>query len=199
MTLKRSDINHSIVLDAETQRYICNSIAAGVQIKDIIKSVNITINNLYDYAAKDPLFEKEMQKARVYQQYLKVDELLNVTDGCETMAQVARAKVISDNTKWTAGKFNPSVFADNINVSVSHHLDLSSILLAAENRVLPILQAKTALQNGLGSTIDIESIPVAVVELAQKPHIYGAASQIECESIESIEPIELRPLPAEWI
>lgn len=172
-SVDRSTINHSIVLTDAEQAYILDSIAEGKKtITEICFDLKINTRALYDYAFKDPLFDKEMSKARVYQSHVRVDELLKVHNGCDSMAQVARAKVISDNIKWSAGKFAPQRFGENLNVNVSHHLDLSSILLAAENRVIPILKAKNALnaQNALnapetaredapGSTITVEYAP----------------------------------------
>jgi hypothetical protein len=211
-TLKpRSEIKHSVVLTQEQQDYICERIVEGIPITQICRELNIPLHHPYDYAFKDPLFDKRMEKARVYQSHVKVDELLNITRGCNTMADVARAKVDSDNIKWSAGKFAPRQFGENLNVNVSHHLDLSSILLAAENRVLPLLQAKNALLSGKpastiapGSTIDIEVIPeaVAIAPVATSINDLNVSPTIAsgpAESAESDAAVAIVAIPEEWI
>jgi hypothetical protein len=133
------------------------------------------------------------------------------------MASVAKAKVISDNIKWASGKFAPRQFGENLNVNVSHHLDLSSILLAAENRVLPLLQAKNALlpANSAstiapGSTIDVEVIPEAVSiapvatginELSVSvPGPAESSEQEQLDQLDQLDKIEaIGAIPKEWI
>lgn len=143
-TTGRYEINHSVVLTKVQQEYIYCAISQGIGIKEICAKLNIPVHHIYDYAFKDPQFTKLMERARVIQSHLLVDELMHVTKGAETMAQVQNAKVWSDNAKWVASKIVPATYGENLNINVTH-LDLSSVLLAAENRVTSILDAKSAL------------------------------------------------------
>ena len=143
-TTGRYEINHSVVLTKVQQEYIYCAISQGIGIKDICTKLNIPVHHIYDYAFKDPQFTKLMERARVIQSHLLVDELMHVTKGAETMAQVQNAKVWSDNAKWVASKIVPATYGDSLNVNVTH-LDLSSVLLAAENRVMSVIDAKSAL------------------------------------------------------
>lgn len=137
----RADFNLSVELSLDQQSHLFKSLLEGKSIKSACRELNIPYNHVFDFAIKDPLFHKRMQQIREYATHLQVDDLLNITEGCTTMAEVQKARVQSDNIKWSAGKLVPDKYADNINVNVNHTLDLSSILLAAENRVLPLLQA----------------------------------------------------------
>lgn len=205
------NLERSKVLTVEQQDYICESIAAGMQIRTILATLGLTVYRFYDYIDKDPLFDKRVETARVYQQYLKVDELLSVTDGCNTMPEVAKAKVISDNTKWTAGKFVPARFGENLNVNVSHHLDLSSVLLAAENRIIPILQAKNALspqkaalEDARSEAIDVDCIPetVSIAPVATDINNLSVSPSVPSESGEVGATVGIDAtgaIPKEWI
>jgi hypothetical protein len=214
---KRYQIDHSVVLTEEQQEFILASVVRGESIKSICLKLNIPMHHVYDYAFKDPLFDKKMDRARVMNAHLLVDELMHVTDGCETLSQVQRAKVWSDNAKWVASKMEPTKYGENLNVNVSHHLDLSSILLAAENRVLPLLQAKNALlpANSAstiapGSTIDVEVIPEAVSiapvatginELSVSvPGPAESSEQEQLDQLDQLDKIEaIGAIPKEWI
>ena len=131
-------------LSLSEQAYVCDSLVSGVPLKTICKDLKITLYQYYDFLNTYPDFAKRVENARVCWSHTFVDELMHITDGCETMAEVQRAKVWSDNAKWVASKMVPEKYSDNINLNINHSLDLSSVLLAAENRVLPILQAKGA-------------------------------------------------------
>lgn len=157
VALQRYEINHSVVLTEEQQEYILKSIVLGISIRNICAHLNIPLHHVYDYAAKDPFFDKKMDRARVYQAHILVDELMSATVGCKTMAEVSAAKVWSDNAKWVASKIEPAKYGEKLDINITH-LDLSAVLLAAENRIIPILQAKT---NALTTDIlDIEPLSV---------------------------------------
>ena len=205
-TVDRKTLNMSVVLTAEQQRYIVECIVKGTKsITQICTDLKISVHHVYDYAFKDPIFSKRMEQARVYQSHTLVDELLHITHGAETMAAVAKSKVISDNIKWSSGKFAPQIYGENINVNISHHLDLSSVLLAAENRVIPILQAKSALnlpipdrENAPGRTIvDVDVLELTPVSPATDCEKYIEAPQISAR--EATVAREAIDIPKEWI
>ena len=128
-------------LDADTQFFICNGIVEGRPIKELCDKLGISINHYYWAASIDPQFDKNIQRARVYWAHQLVDELMHCTANKSTIAEANLARVWSDNAKWVASKMNPSKYGDNLNINVTH-LDLSSVLLAAENRVMSVIEAK---------------------------------------------------------
>lgn len=125
----------------EQLRFI-EDITAGRKLQDICAQTGITLHQYYDFLDRYPEFEKLIELARVRQAHLFVDELNHCTEGATTLTEVQRAKVWSDNAKWIASKMVPTKYGENLNVNISHHLDLSSVLLAAEGRVLPLMVAK---------------------------------------------------------
>lgn len=158
-------------LDDIQQDYILNGILDDKSLKTITKELGIPLNWVADFAAIDPFFDKRLRNIREAWIHAQVETLIGITRGCETMAQVSAAKVESENIKWSASKIIPLVYSENLNVNVNHTLDLSSVLLAAENRVLPLLQAKSVIntlgtiatvatthEDAPGSTIDVDCI-----------------------------------------
>ena len=139
--MARADFNLKVVLSPHQQETICNGLIYGESLKSICAKLNIPLNHVFDYANKDPSFDKRMQQSRVYNSHVLADELIHCTDNAITIADSAVARVWSDNAKWVAAKMNPARYGERLEVNVTH-LDLSSVLLAAENRVLPLLQAK---------------------------------------------------------
>lgn len=134
------------------QEEICERLINGEQTFKILKTMGIPWNWLPKYAAVDPLFSKELKNARELAMHCLVETLITITDDCESIMDVHAARIKSENIKWSASKIVPAVYGENINLNVNHHLDLSSVLLAAENRVIPILQAKQALLAPIAST-----------------------------------------------
>jgi hypothetical protein len=158
------------ILNETQKEIVLDSIINGLGNDKAAQKIGVPFRTFNNILIRDPLFAKEVARARENWIHSLVYRLIGITDGCETMAQVSAAKVESENIKWAAGKFVPEVFGDNINVNVNHTLDLSSILLAAENRVLPLLQASISanrdkqdlatLDVAPQSTITVECIPM---------------------------------------
>jgi len=130
-----------VELSAEQQEAVISGILDNKTTSRIASELKIPANWIPDFAHKYPPFGKRIREARVYWMHSQVERLIGITEGCVTMADVSAAKVESDNIKWSASKIIPQVYGDNINVNITH-LDLSAVLLAAENRVIPLLQAK---------------------------------------------------------
>lgn len=150
-------------LDINQQIAILDATILGTKTTSICKDLDIDWRSVYAYANKDPIFKKKWRESRDIYLESQIECLFTIADGLETMTEVNAARVKSDNIKWIAGKWKPEIYGENLNISMNHSLDLSSILLAAENRVLPILQAKTT--NAI-ATIDVES---SLVEETRTP------------------------------
>lgn len=153
----RSD---SIVLTEDQKDFALEEMVKGKGADSVAKALGFSMRSLSRIMGRDPVFAKEMAKAREVWTHSMVETLIGITKNCHTMAEVSAAKVESENIKWVSGKYIPEIYGDRIDINMNHHLDLSSILLAAEDRVLPILQAKQALLTGSAPSIDVESRPI---------------------------------------
>lgn len=159
-------------LTAQEQDLVLELVLQGKSIPKVAKQLGIRYEDFFYYLERYPEFRKRVDLIREGYVDDLVHSLIGITAGCTTMAEVSASKVESENIKWAASKFKPRIYGENLNVNVSHSLDLSSILLAAEDRVLPILTAraqksdpvliKSTLQDAPQSTIDVEPIPMHV-------------------------------------
>jgi len=148
---QRSD---AIVLTEAQKEFACDEAAKGSNNDTICKALKISNRTLSRILARDPDFSKEVTKAREIWIHSLVEQLIGITKGAHTMAEVSACKIESENIKWVSGKYIPEIYGERIELNMNHHLDLSSVLLAAENRVLPLLAAKSAL---VTPPVDVES------------------------------------------
>ncbi len=152
-----------LVLNDFQKSSVIERVSVGNKIDHICADLKIPRQSFQNYLDKDPFFAKQYRVARDIYLEGHVENLFTLADDCATMMDVGAARVKSDNIKWIAAKWKPEVYGDNVNLNVNHSLDLSSVLLAAENRVLPILEAKAALRVSTNAStlpdIDVESNP----------------------------------------
>jgi hypothetical protein len=92
------------------------------------------------------LFEKELLKLRAEAAHIIAEKINTVYDGCVSMEQAVIARGKSDNYKWMAAKKMPSVFGDKIDINVNHTVDITKALDAAQNRAMPFIEMKQAIQ-----------------------------------------------------
>lgn len=138
---------HGIKLEltSEQQDLVIQWVFDGRSYVNICKALGCDPLTLLNYRYRNPEFNKRIQESRAARTEDFVDTLQTVSDSCNTMEEIAAARLKSDNIKWTASKLIPQTYGDNINLNVNHNIDLSSVLLAAANRVKPILEMKQAL------------------------------------------------------
>lgn len=166
-------------LTEQDKNSILDRVSEGDSFFKIAKSFNIHFRTLFSAVDRDPEFKKQVNSAREARVDDLVCSLIGITADCTTMAEVSAAKIESENIKWAASKFVPAVFGESLNVNVNHSLDLSAILLASENRVIPILQAKlpsipaippslinAGIQQARGDVVDAELIPQHVTVMS---------------------------------
>lgn len=137
-------MSHKIVLLEEEKEIILEGIANGISFGVLAKQLGVSRRTIVRICATDPRFESEVAHSRAIFADSLVESLLTVGDNAQSMAEVQNARLKADSIRWIASKYAPKMYADNINVNVQHHLDLSSVLLAAENRVLPLLIDETS-------------------------------------------------------
>ena len=134
----------AIILTDEQKNIACDLAASGKGNDKISLAIGVAARTFASILHRDPIFAKEIARSREIWVHSMVEGLIGITDGCTTMAEVSAAKVESENIKWVSSKYIPEIYGDNMNININHSLDLSSVLLAAEDRVMPILQAKAS-------------------------------------------------------
>ena len=142
--LNRRPESIGVQLSLEQQDFIIASVLENKTYTQMGRELNIPPHWIADYCVKDPQFDKRIRATRDVLMHSMVQSLIGITANCKTMPEVQAARVESDNIKWSASKLIPSIYGDNLNINVTH-LDLSSVLLAAENRVMSVIDAKSAL------------------------------------------------------
>lgn len=145
-------------LTLEQQEQVLDLIYKGFSPHSAFAEAKLDARALSEYSIKDPIFGKRLQQAREHCIHMHVDSLLSIAKGCETLVDVNVARLTSDNIKWTASRLIPHVYGEQVRVNVSHKLDLSSLLEAADARVLPLLPSKKPDIATESKSVDEESI-----------------------------------------
>lgn len=135
-----------IELTEEQKEYILDQTLKGTDTITICKVIGISEMAFYQVRKRDPLFDKEFKEIRVESAHIQVERLRTIADDCETMPEVLRARLQSDNIKWEASKRVPEVYGDSLNLNVNHTVDLAKVLLDAAERTIPFLEMRQALQ-----------------------------------------------------
>ena len=81
----------------------------------------------------NPAFANAIRQARAIVQEELVDRLDHIAANVE---DVQRAKLMSDNIKWKAGKYNPQTFGERIEVNATVTVDLGAALSEARSRAV---------------------------------------------------------------
>lgn len=147
-------------LTEKEQIHIIKAVESGLSVTAACVPLGISLSMVYDFELTHPPFANYLKKAREIRTHNDVEMLRTIADDAVTLADVHRCKVTSDNIKWIAGKYIPNLYGENVNVNVNHTLDLSAILLAAENRVLPILAAKREISDSKQDSLNKQNLVI---------------------------------------
>lgn len=131
-----------IDLTPEQKEQALTMFSAGDRYQTVCEAIGIKPDLLFAIFRREPDFYKQAQIARQNGVHLKVERLETVYDGCETLADAAIARGISDNIKWVASKISPETYGERIDVNIKATVDLAKVLEAANNRALPYIQAE---------------------------------------------------------
>lgn len=148
-------------LTEEQKQYIIGQTLKNIGLVEICSALNIERKELYLYTKEHPEFETSLNGARSESVHDLVDSLRTITAKRNTLPAIAKARVESENIKWMASKRNPKQYGDQINLNVSGNIDLSAVLLAADNRVVPILEAKARLLNSSDHSLNSSAVSEA--------------------------------------
>lgn len=122
------------VLSREQQADIIELAFQGVTIGKICTKVGISYNTLARCIVRDPVFANEWNLARSAASHLVADQLLEVTENAETLADAAVCRVRSDNIRTAAAWLNPK-YSPRQQVEHTHTVDLSKALEQANQRL----------------------------------------------------------------
>lgn len=70
---------------------------------------------------------------------------------------VLRARVIAENNRWAASKFNSKRYGDRIDLNVSQTLDISGTLLEARQRMLRPVSDQQMIEDA--QVVDVPALP----------------------------------------
>lgn len=113
------------------ERQFCAQVLAGHSTDKTLKTLGLTKYAYHVMRSKNPAFEQALLQARAILQEDRVDKLHEIA---ANGTDVARDKLLSDNIKWVAGKYNPRLFGEKIDVNISQTIDIGSALAEARAR-----------------------------------------------------------------
>lgn len=110
----------------------------GWKIKEIYEWLGVDRNSFWKHRRDNPTFDDDFTRARRASLEELADDLLSVADD---VADVQRARLKSDNIKWTLAKRMPEIYGDKIDINVNQQVSVTSALTEAKARLLPAEQA----------------------------------------------------------
>ena len=122
----------------QLERYI-ELIEKGMNRTLAAETVNLRPAHVAKLMARHPDYAEEVEAARRRYFESLIDELPRMGDGAETPVELGLAKLKSDNYKWLASKAMPKQYGDRMAVEIDHKINLSSVLLEAESRIIPVV------------------------------------------------------------
>ena len=112
---------------------------AGWPVKEIRDYLGCRPYEFWEHQQANPAFAAKFAGARKAALEDMADKLLNVVD---EFADVQKARLQSDNIKWTLAKRIPEQFGDKLDINVNAAVSITSALTEAKARLLPSQQAE---------------------------------------------------------
>lgn len=112
---------------------IADDIAAGATIKEALLDHGVNERTFARIRIRQPDIDQTVMRAYAQQQMAEIDA---AGEMLRTEPDVQRAKVRWDYVKWKAGKYNPRLFGDRIDVNVTQTVDINQAMTEAKARVL---------------------------------------------------------------
>lgn len=166
----------------EQKTVIIEKAATGQSLVSICRELGINRAGLFYATQEDPLFQKKLENARMSHAEDLEDSLLNLADNLNTLVDVGAARIKSENIKSVLAFRNPRRYGNKIDLNVNAKIDLSSVLAAADARIIPILELKQATKELQAASEDVEVNEATAVEDTEPT-----------ESTESVEPVKPTP------
>jgi hypothetical protein len=112
--LAESDTNGWRNISQEHRELICYRIRGGELLTAICRSLNLDPGNIRNLAAMDEEFDHQLAAACSQGQHAQVERLYEIP--YDTTLSDTRAKLLSDNIKWIAGRSNRKSYGEHIKV-----------------------------------------------------------------------------------
>lgn len=107
----------------------------GRSIKRIQEILEVSASYFWHYRKEHIPFSSNFAHALEEGNHRQVDRLLEITEEIE---DVNKARLISDNIKWTAARKLPHIYGDRLDINVTHMVDISGALQAAKRRAASV-------------------------------------------------------------
>lgn len=123
---------------------ICEEIAGGATINSVCRALGLDSKQIRREIAKNPTFAAQMHAARISGTDYVMDDIREFGNRELEPGKVydaARDRVALDALKFYVGKMNPERYGDKIDLNVRGKLDMSAILLAADQRLAALPSA----------------------------------------------------------
>lgn len=95
---------------------ICNRMAEGEHVQDILKELGISFVSMCTWMRKVPAFAAAFAVARENQAHLYISQITKISDDVEA-GKVDMAKLQIDTRKWLASKILSKLYGDKVQVS----------------------------------------------------------------------------------
>ncbi len=157
----------------DRERRFVGLIVAGNTAKRARELAGIGVSEYRTIRLNKPAFTAAVRQARAIVQEELVDRLDEIA---EREPDVQRAKLMSDNIKWKAGKYNPQTFGERLEVNATVTIDISNALAEARNRALvrPMRDLPTvAVTQVIDSTCEQVGGPVDKTSTSSQPDIFS--------------------------
>jgi hypothetical protein len=112
---------------------IVESISSGESMHLAAADSGISRATLYRWRRQKPAFDESVSRALRRRQQYSVDLMDYIA---RTEPDIQRAKLLCDNIKWQASKYDPKTFGDKLEVQSTVTIQLGSALAEARARVL---------------------------------------------------------------
>lgn len=150
-------VNREISSDPQVLVRVANAIAMVEEGSTLSKALEANDLKRAMFAGalqNDRELSARYARAREFSADFLVDAAL---DAAVNEPDVLRARVIAENNRWAAGKFNSKRYGDRIDLNVSQTLDISGTLLEARQRMLRSVSDQQMIENA--QVVDVPALP----------------------------------------
>jgi hypothetical protein len=166
-------------LTALEKEQVLEQVLLGKSFISICEDLKIDRQGLYEQTIKDPLFKEKIAEFRDIANDDLLDAVQSFTDGIETLAEAACARVKSENAFKIVALRNPKKFGSKIDINMQHSIDLSSVLNAAEARVIPLLEMKRATAKAIEAAVVSSTSSSSTSSDSEDTENVGASETLE--------------------
>ena len=133
----------AITDQAGVKRRLCEHLAKGASLRKAAELEGVGASTVLLWSGSDPAFAEQYAHAREIGYQLLADDLIAVSDD-QTLDPNSR-RIMVDTRKWMLSKMLPRVFADRVDVAVTH-TDMRALSTQDLERIAS--QALTLLPDG---------------------------------------------------